>query len=181
MGHFATGLAIVTGSDDGSDAGLVVNSFTSVSLTPPLILFCAAHTSTSWPVLRRCGAFCVNVLARDHQDLARSFFAKHPDRFAAASWRTEHTGAPVLDGALLWLDCRLQSTVPAGDHDIAIGEVLAFGGPQADDEPPEPLLFYRGEYATFRSPAGPNVATEHGATGSDPLTRKGSIQCRSLR
>lgn len=148
MGHFATGLAIVTSVGPAGPVGLVVNSFTSVSLQPPLVLFCAAETSTTWPVVEEAGVFCINVLAHTHEELAGHFFRKHPDRFAQATWRTAASAAPVLDDAVMWLDCSVHEVHPAGDHVIVVGRVLSFGLGEApsDVQQPGPLLFYQGNY-----------------------------------
>ena len=147
LGHFVTGVTVVT-TDDGSGApaGLSVNSFTSVSLEPPLVAFCVATTSATWPRIRAVGTFCVNVLAHDQEDLARGFATRGADKFRGVGWRPAESGAPVLAGALAWLDCTVEAEHPAGDHVIVVGRVRETG--VARDV--GPLVFYRGGYGRFQ-------------------------------
>jgi flavin reductase (DIM6/NTAB) family NADH-FMN oxidoreductase RutF len=127
----------------GEPAGLVVNSFTSVSLDPPLVGFFPANDSATWALIRAAGAFCVNILAADQEPLARIFARRGVDRFHGVRWRpAPHTGSPVLDGVLGWIDCTLHAAVTTGDHDLALGLVRAAeGGVFA-----EPLVFHRSRY-----------------------------------
>ncbi|GAA1756783.1 flavin reductase family protein [Luedemannella helvata] len=143
LGLFPTGVAIITTVADAGPAGLVVNSFTSVSLEPPLVGFFPARSSRTWPLIRAAGAFCVNILAADQEPLARVFARPGADRFHGVTWRpAPHTGAPVLDGVLGWIDCTLYDVVATGDHDLALGRVqAAAGGVFA-----EPLVFHRSRY-----------------------------------
>jgi flavin reductase (DIM6/NTAB) family NADH-FMN oxidoreductase RutF len=141
-GNFATGVAVVTSGTTESVSGLTVNSFTSVSLDPPLILVCIQNDSSELPALQRSGAFAVNILAADQEDLCRAY----------ASWRTRHlvdaevhcgvTGVPILSAALAYLECRIEREVDGGDHEIVIGEVVALDV-QRDDGP---LTYFRSGY-----------------------------------
>ena len=144
LSNFATGVAVVTSHASRGPAGMAVNSFTSVSLEPPLVLFCAGVTSTTWPLIEQAGQFCVNILGAAQDDLARRFAEVGADRFAGVSWQLSPAGNPVLDGTAAWLDCQLDSTTPAGDHTVVIGRVERAG---VERTPHGPLVFYRRRYA----------------------------------
>lgn len=149
IGHFATGVAVVTSCrDDGSACGLTVSSVSSVSLDPTLVLVCVAHDSDTHGWIVDAGVYAVNVLEEGKgETLARRFAGGGAEeKFRGTAWRTEHTGAPVLDEALAWLDCRVAAALPGGDHTIFVGEVLA-----ADAREGTPLLYYRGGYGRFES------------------------------
>lgn len=147
MGRFATGVTLVTGRDrEGAPVGLTANAVASVSLDPPLLLVCLDRGSASRPVLEEAGSFAVSILRAGQGPLARRFSREDPEeRFRDLALREEVTGAPILDGALGWADCRLWRTVEAGDHTILLGEVVACGGAEDDD----PLVFYCGRFGTF--------------------------------
>lgn len=144
LGRFATGVVIVTGE---GPYGMSCNSFASVSLTPPLIAFCAAASSTTWPRIRPRGAFAVNVLAHGHTDLCRRFSEMGIDRFEGIGWRPGESACPLLEDAIAHLECALVGEHPAGDHTIVVGEVLSLEA--ADDL--APLVFFAGRYGTFAS------------------------------
>ena len=145
LGHFPTGVTVVTADADGDRVGMAVGSFTSLSLDPPLVLFCPAKTSSSWPKIEQAGAFCVNVLAEDQEHVCRVFASKEPDKFATIGHRTEVTGAPVIDGVLAWIDCTIDQVVDAGDHYVVIGKVEALDSVDHGG----PLVFFRGGYGRF--------------------------------
>lgn len=146
MGHYPTGVCVVTAFDpDGSPTGMVVGSFTSVSLDPPLVAFFPARSSTSWPRIEQAGRFCVNVLASDQQHLCGQFSAKGSDKFAGVSHRLSLLGSPILDGVVAWIDCTLEAVHEAGDHYIVLGRVKAL----EVDRPGKPLLFFQGAYGEF--------------------------------
>ena len=145
LGHFATGVTVVTTATDGQPAGLAVNSFTSVSLAPPLVAFCVARTSSTWPRIQAVGAFCVNILSEDQEDLCRVFATSGADKFRGVGWRPAESGAPILGGALAWIDCSIESEHPAGDHLIVVGRVRELGVAREG----RPLVFYRGGYGRF--------------------------------
>ncbi len=146
LGHFATGVTVVTTADGDRPVGLAVNSFTSVSLDPPLVAFCVARTSSTWPRIRAKGSFCVNILAEDQEDLCRAFAGRGPERFRGAGWRPAESGAPILAGGLAWLDCTIEVEHDGGDHVMVVGRVRAMGV----DQEGRPLVFYRGGYGHFQ-------------------------------
>jgi flavin reductase (DIM6/NTAB) family NADH-FMN oxidoreductase RutF len=130
MGRFATGVTVVTTSHGGVLAGLTVNSFTSVSLNPPLILVCIDNRSSTLPLLRESGVFVVNMLTEEQENLSRGFATNSEERFKHfmnASYHTAATGAPVLDHVLAFIDARIVAEYPGGDHAIFIGQVEAMG------------------------------------------------------
>ena len=129
----------------GRPLGLAVNSFTSVSLHPALVAFCVATTSSTWPRLREEGAFCVNILAEDQEEVSRTFATPGLDRFLGLGWRPAPSGAPVLAGVLAWIDCTIDAEHEAGDHLIVVGRVRELELVQEG----RPLVFYRGGYGRF--------------------------------
>lgn len=144
LGHWATGVAIVTTrTTDGTPIGLTANAVTSLSLDPPLVLVCVDHASDTHDHIRTAGAFGINVLMEDDEQLARRFAeGDGTGRFDGVAWAERATGAPVLDDALAWVDCRVSREHPGGDHTIFVGEVI-----EGDARNGSPLLFYRGGYA----------------------------------
>ncbi len=125
--------------------GFTAQSFTSVSLEPPLVSFCPAKTITSWPHIRAAGHFCVNILSDRQEALSRTFGGRGQDKFQGVGWRPAPvTGSPVLDGVIGWVEGRVTAEYDAGDHLIVVGRVL-----ELDDGEGRPLLFYRGGYGRF--------------------------------
>ncbi len=145
LGHLPTGVTVITAVDEGVPVGLAVGSLTSVSLDPPLVLFCAARTSTSWPRIRAAGSFCVNVLGDDQEDVCRVFASSGTDKFAGMGWTPTASGSPRLDGVLAWLDCQVVDVVTEGDHDVVVGRVHDLGVGHEGG----PLVFFRGGYGRF--------------------------------
>jgi 3-hydroxy-9,10-secoandrosta-1,3,5(10)-triene-9,17-dione monooxygenase reductase component len=143
LGRFCTGVTVVTSMSDGKPVGMTCQSFTSVSLDPPLVLFCPAKTSRAWPLIQRAGFFCVNLLSHDQLELSNGFASKGSDKFAGVTWRPSETGAPLLEGVLGWVDCTVYAVHEAGDHYVVVGRVMDLGVEDA----PHPLLFYKGQYA----------------------------------
>ena len=141
LGHFATGITVITAMDGDEPVGIAANSFTSVSLDPPLVLFCAAKTSSTWPRIQRAGHFTVNVLDEHQEEISQLFAAKDVDRFGQVQWRLGSQG-PILHDVHAYLDCTIEAEHDAGDHVIVIGRVHELGL-SADAGP---LLFYRGRY-----------------------------------
>ena len=145
LGHFATGVALITAVDGEEPVGMACNSFTSVSLEPPLVLFCAATSSSTWPRIQRAGKWAANFLAEDGEETCRLFAQKGADRFAHVAYTIGRSGSPVLDHALAFVDCETVAEHDAGDHIIVVGQVLELGyAPEG-----KPLLFYRGGYGRY--------------------------------
>lgn len=146
LGHYPTGVCVITAMpSDGVPTAMVVGSFTSVSLAPPLVAFFPDKSSSSWPRIEQAGKFCVNVLASDQRDLCRTFSAKGGDKFAGISHRLSGNGSPILDDVVAWIDCSLNAVHEAGDHYIALGLVHELELVRAE----QPLLFFRGQYGDF--------------------------------
>jgi 3-hydroxy-9,10-secoandrosta-1,3,5(10)-triene-9,17-dione monooxygenase reductase component len=148
LGHFPTGVTVVTATTDDGPVGLSVGSFTSVSLHPPLVAFCAGDSSTSYPRIEAAGHYCVNILAEDQEEIARVFADKGDKKFDGIGWRPSVvTGAPVIKDVLAWIDCKIDAVHEAGDHWIVVGRVLDLeigheGGP---------LVFFRGGFGRYAS------------------------------
>ena len=148
LGHYPTGVSVVTGwREEGDAAGLAIGTFTSVSLDPPLVGFCPAKKSGSWPLMRRFGRFCVNVLGADQLDLCEKFAAPGADKFEGVSHRLSEHGLPVLDGIIAAIECEIAAEHEAGDHHVVIGRVIALDILRAA----APLLFFQGKYGTFET------------------------------
>ncbi|OLT37754.1 hypothetical protein BJF79_05995 [Actinomadura sp. CNU-125] len=146
LGHYPTGVVVVTGiADTGEPVGMVVGSFSSVSLDPPLVSFLPSKTSGTWARLRTASSFCVNVLAADQEHVCRQFAAKTGDKFTDVPWRLSPSGAPLLDEAVAWIDCDFDAVQEVGDHLMALGRVRDLG--VLDPRPP--LLFFQGGYGGF--------------------------------
>jgi flavin reductase (DIM6/NTAB) family NADH-FMN oxidoreductase RutF len=144
LGHFATGVTVVTAEGPDGVTGMAANSFASVSLDPPLVLVCPAKSSETWPAIREAGRFCANVMAGHHQELCRQFARKDGDRFAGVAWHPRRCG-PALDEAIAWVDCVIDTEHDAGDHTIVVARVLGIDA-VADVAP---LVFFRGRYGTL--------------------------------
>jgi 3-hydroxy-9,10-secoandrosta-1,3,5(10)-triene-9,17-dione monooxygenase reductase component len=158
---FCSGVTVITSMSEGQPVGMTCQSFSSVSLEPPLVMFSPAKTSRAWPLIQRAGFFCVNILASDQADLSNGMATKGDEKFKGVDWSTSTTGAPLLAGVLGYVDCTVHQVVEAGDHYVVIGRVkeLAFGDGQRGDgqrgsdagsavlDPAvEPLLFFQGKY-----------------------------------
>jgi 3-hydroxy-9,10-secoandrosta-1,3,5(10)-triene-9,17-dione monooxygenase reductase component len=142
MGSFATGVTIVTATEDDLPVGFTCQSFVSLSLEPPLVALAPARTSTSWPRIRNAGAFCVNVLAEDQSDVCLAFARSGADKFSGLDWTFGPAGTPRLASCLAWVDCDLEIAHDAGDHELVIGRVVDLQVGHG-----RPLLFYRSAFA----------------------------------
>ena len=139
---FPSGVTAVCASVDGRPVGLAASSFTSVSLDPPLVSVCIAHTSGTWPSLRAAGRVGVSVLAEGHASIARQLAGKSGDRFAGVDWAEGPDRSVFIHGAALWLDCSVSREVPAGDHDIVLLEIRAVT-PHPDRNP---IVFHGSQF-----------------------------------
>lgn len=144
LGHFCSGVTIITANDGEEPVGFACQSFSSLSLDPPLVTFFVAKTSTTWPRIQPGGKFCVNVLADDQEQLCRGFAVSGADKFAGVAHKpAPATGSPLLEGTLAYIDCTLEQVVDGGDHEIVVGRVQALEAPRDDAGP---LLFYKGKF-----------------------------------
>ncbi len=147
LGNFVTGVTVVTTRYGDELHGLTANSFTSVSLDPPLVLFSLSRTADCFDAFERSDCFAINVLRSDHEDLSNRFATKDIDKWSEVRWRPGHGGCPLLDGAIATFECRVTTRHEGGDHIIYVGEILRF-----DHRPDgEPLAFFRGRYAAVSS------------------------------
>ena len=145
FGNFATGVTIVTTLDAGSNpCGFTANSFTSVSIDPPLLLVSIAKSAFGCEIFTSSRGFAVNILARDQRELSNRFASAGADKFAGLDWRAEQSGSPIIDGVVAWFDCAHHEQVDAGDHVILIGRVLRYAY-----NTDTPLGFCRGAYVSF--------------------------------
>jgi 3-hydroxy-9,10-secoandrosta-1,3,5(10)-triene-9,17-dione monooxygenase reductase component len=149
LSHVPTGVVVVTGEADDGPAGLAVGSFTSISLEPPLVGFFCDRASTSWPLVRATGGFCVNVLASGQTDLCARFARQGGRKFEGLPYaRSPHTGSPVLEGVLAWIDCDIDHELELGDHTLVVGSTLELDVASSG----QPLVFFRGDYPNFAHP-----------------------------
>ena len=142
MGHFATGVTVITTfRNSGEMHGLTANAFTSVSLVPPLLLVCVDKKAESYPCFDETRVFIVNILAHDQEALSRKFAVSGGDKFQGVAYHTGANGAPILDGALAYVECKVVQAFDGGDHTIYLGEIE-----QAEAREGKPLMFFRGGY-----------------------------------
>jgi len=142
MGRFATGVTVVTTDGAGGKGGLTANAVTSLSLEPALVLVAADKRAGSYAEIKANGCYAINILSLDHEEISRRFSTPGPKDFSGFKWKTAVTGAPILEDALGYVDCRLHEILPGGDHDIFIGEIVA--GEAREDG--QPLLYFSGKY-----------------------------------
>lgn len=158
LGRFATGVVAVSGvTEFGEPAGFAASSFTSVSLHPPLVAFCPARSSRTWPRLRGAGRVCISILGAGQEGMSRRLATRDDDKFAAIPWSPSPSGLPVIEGALAWLECTVTAEHQAGDHDIVVTRVdhLALGPDTTGHGADGPLIHYRGGYAGLPAPHEP--------------------------
>jgi flavin reductase (DIM6/NTAB) family NADH-FMN oxidoreductase RutF len=144
LGHFASGVSVVTTCHRERRAGITVNAFCSVSLDPPLVLVCIEHKNYAHDLVKEAGIFAVNILASDQADVSRCFAspsAEKYERFCGVTTHEVATGAPVFEHCAAFVDCRLVAVYPGGDHSIFLGQVVALGSSEE-----APLLYYRSQY-----------------------------------
>jgi flavin reductase (DIM6/NTAB) family NADH-FMN oxidoreductase RutF len=145
LGRFASGVTVVTcKSDAGNPLGLTVSAFSSLSLEPPLVLICIDTRASVYEDLKEGSFFAVNVLAQDQESVSRRFASRDTDRFKGLGYREGKTGAPLIDGALAFIECRLVHSCPGGDHTIFVGQVES-----SEVNDGKPLLYFRGGYASI--------------------------------
>lgn len=142
MGSFATGVTIITGHDEGP-VGFACQSFASVSLEPPLVLFCADHRGRAWPSIRESGRFTVNILAEDQDALCQRFGSSRGAKYDGLDWEMSRWGTPSLPGVLMRVHAEVEQVHVAGDHDVVVGRVLEL---ETDPDDERPMLFFRGRF-----------------------------------
>lgn len=146
LGTYPTGVCVITALDsENRPAGMVVGSFTSVSLDPPLVGFFPDKKSTSWPLLESAGHFCVNVMGSNQQSICRAVTAKGDEKFVGVEYAISDRNLPIIADAIACIECRLHSVTEAGDHWFVLGEVLRLETTRDED----PMLFHRGRYGGF--------------------------------
>lgn len=142
MGHFATGVTVITTMDKvGTPFGLTANAFTSLSLHPPLVLICIDKGVQCYSCFEESKIFAVNVLNEDQEELSRRFATKGIEKFAGLKWHKGHHGVALLDGAIGHLECNVIHSYEGGDHTVYVGEVV-----KATASGDRPLLFFKGKY-----------------------------------
>src|SRR5580692_4725201 len=146
LGHFASGITIVTATDEGEPVGFSCQSFSALSLDPPMVILAPAKSSTSWPRIARAGSFCVNILGEHQEAVCRAFAVSGGDKFDGLGWTPGVTGAPVIDGSLAVVECTLGAIYEGGDHELVTGHVvnMEIGGGS-------PLIFYRSGFGRFEA------------------------------
>jgi 3-hydroxy-9,10-secoandrosta-1,3,5(10)-triene-9,17-dione monooxygenase reductase component len=149
LGHVPTAVTVITGLDGDHPVGMAVGSFSSISLEPTLVGFFVARTSSSWPRIRRGGAFCANVLGADQESVCRAFARSGGDKFRDVAWTRSPHGLPVIEGAVAWVDCVIDRVDDAGDHELCIGRVRELAIATDGSGGSGSLVFYRGGYGTI--------------------------------
>lgn len=144
LGHFATGVTIVTASEDGKPVGFSCQSFAALSLDPPMVILAPAKSSTSWPRIAEAGAFAVNILAEHQEAICLNFAVSGGDKFDGLAWTAGTTGAPLIKGSLATIECTLGAIYEGGDHELVTGHVVAMEVGSGS-----PLLFYRSGFGRF--------------------------------
>src|SRR5258708_5513377 len=142
MGRFATGVTVVTTDGSRGKGGLTANAVASLSLDPPLVLVAVDKRAGSYPEIKDNACYAVNILSTDQEEISKRFATPGPKDFTGLKCSVAVTGAPIFEGSLGYVDCRLKEVLPGGDHDIFIGEILA--GDVRDDG--QPLLYFSGKY-----------------------------------
>ena len=146
LGHFATGITIVTATDEGEPVGFSCQSFAALSLDPPRVILAPAKSSTSWPRIARAGSFCVNILGEHQEAICRAFAVSGGDKFDGVDWTPGVTGSPLIDGSLATVECTLGAIYEGGDHELVTGHVV-----DMEIGKGSPLLFYRSGFGRFEA------------------------------
>ncbi|CAI3804687.1 Flavin-dependent monooxygenase, reductase subunit HsaB [Pseudomonas sp. MM221] len=150
LGHYASGITVITSLIDGNPIGFTCQSFYSVSMSPPLVSFSVMSSSASYPGIRRAGRFAVNILSGEQVGVSNQFARKGTDKWQGVDWQVSPLGNPVIAGSLHWLDCEIHAEHAAGDHLIVVGEVKALN--VQDAVATQPLLYFKGQYCNLAAP-----------------------------
>jgi 3-hydroxy-9,10-secoandrosta-1,3,5(10)-triene-9,17-dione monooxygenase reductase component len=146
LGHFATGITIVTATEEGQPVGFSCQSFAALSLDPPMVILAPAKSSTSWPRIARAGAFAVNILGEHQEAVCRAFAVSGGDKFDGVEWTPGMTGAPLIAGSLATVECTLGTIHEGGDHELVTGHVVNMEIGEGS-----PLIFYRSGFGRFQA------------------------------
>ncbi|MFG1497867.1 flavin reductase family protein [Saccharospirillum sp. HFRX-1] len=146
LGHFASGITVITSQHEDEPVGFTCQSFYSVSMEPPLVSFSVMSRSLSYPKIRRAGRFAVNILSGDQQSISNQFAQRGNDKWRDVDWQRSPLGNPLIAGSLHWLDCEIHTEHAAGDHLIVLGEVKALN---LNEPASEPLLYFKGQYRSL--------------------------------
>lgn len=150
LGHYASGITVITSHVDGEPIGFTCQSFYSVSMSPPLVSFSVMASSASYPKIRQAGRFAVNILSGEQVAISNQFARRGTDKWHGVDWQESPLGNPVIAGSLHWLDCEIYAEHTAGDHLIVIGEVKALDLQTAAAT--QPLLYFKGQYCNIATP-----------------------------
>ena len=140
MSQFCTGVVIVASATDGQAFGLTCQAFSALSLDPPLVALGVGRGSTTWPLIRRAGRFCISILSSDQQELALRFAVSGGPKFSGVDWLESPGGSPIIPGCVAWVECQMESQIATGDHYLVVGAVEALGTAELDSAP---LVFFR--------------------------------------
>jgi flavin reductase (DIM6/NTAB) family NADH-FMN oxidoreductase RutF len=146
LGHFATGITIVTATDEGEPVGFSCQSFAALSLDPPMVILAPAKSSTSWPRIARAGSFCVNILGEHQEAVCRAFAVSGGNKFDGVDWTPGVTGSPLIDGSLATVECTLGAIYEGGDHELVTGHVV-----DMEIGKGSPMIFYRSGFGRFEA------------------------------
>lgn len=147
LGHYASGITVITSHLDGEPIGFTCQSFYSVSMSPPLVSFSVMSSSASYPKIRQAGRFVVNILSGEQVRISNQFARRGTDKWHGVEWQESPLGNPIIVGSLHWLDCEIHAEHAAGDHLIVIGEVKALNLQEAATT--QPLLYFKGHYCNI--------------------------------
>lgn len=148
LSEFTTGVTIVATEHEGEKYGFACQSFSSLSLNPPMILFTVMKTSRTWPHIKETGTFSVNVLAEDQEEVSAAFGRRNGEKFNTGQWSRSELGNPLLRGCSVWIDCNVADVHEGGDHWIVTADIISIG---VRDEV-NPLIYHRGSYARVAHP-----------------------------
>ncbi|WP_454695770.1 flavin reductase family protein [Achromobacter aegrifaciens] len=152
LGHYASGITVITSHVEGEPIGFTCQSFHSVSMSPPLVSFSVMSSSASYPKIRQAGRFVVNILSDEQVRISNQFAQRGADKWRDVAWQESPLGNPVIAGSLHWLDCEIYAEHAAGDHLIVIGEVKALNLQKAAST--QPLLYFKGQYRNIAAHGG---------------------------
>lgn len=150
LGHYASGITVITSHLEGEPIGFTCQSFYSVSMSPPLVSFSVMSSSASYPKIRQAGRFTVNILSGEQVGISNQFARRGANKWHGVEWQTSPLGNPIIAGSLHWLDCEIHAEHAAGDHLIVIGEVKALN--LQATAATQPLLYFKGQYCNLAAP-----------------------------